>query len=82
MKYKIKDDILIIEADDHIDRDLIKGLKESFESSVNKLFPIVLWKNILGYYSAYDFESNCSVYCGTTSQKTSLEQINKYKNEI
>ena len=48
---------------------------KNFENSTGKTYPIVLWKNTIGYYSAYDFEKDCSIYCGTMSEKTSLEQI-------
>lgn len=83
MNYRIKDEILIIEANDHIDRSIVKELKESFENSTNKKYPIILWRNLVGYYSAYDFNNDCSIYCGTLSEKTSLEQIKEYeKNKI
>ena len=73
--------ILIIEAKDRINKELVKQYKEEFEQSTGNKYPIVLWKNTIGYYSAYDFENNCSIYCGTMSEKTSIEQINEYKNE-
>ena len=73
--------ILIIEAKDRINKELVKQYKEEFEQSTGNKYPIVLWKNTIGYYSAYDFEKDCSIYCGTMSEKTSIEQINKYKNE-
>ena len=80
-KILVRDKILIIEAKDRINRELVKQYKEEFEQSTGNKYPIVLWKNTIGYYSAYDFENNCSIYCGTMSEKTSIEQINKYKNE-
>ena len=80
-KILVRDKILIIEANDRINRKKIKKIKEEFEQSTGNKYPIVLWKNTIGYYSAYDFENNCSIYCGTMSEKTSIEQINKYKNE-
>ena len=80
-KILVRDKILIIEAKDRITRDLVKQYKEEFEQSTGNKYPIVLWKNTIGYYSAYDFEKDCSIYCGTMSEKTSIEQINKYKNE-
>jgi hypothetical protein len=80
MKITIKDKILIIEADDRIDRQLVKQLKEDFEKSTGNKYPVVLWRNTLGYYSAYDFDNSCSIYCGTRSEKTSMEQIKKYIN--
>lgn len=78
MNFKIKNNILIIESDDKIDKEIVKQSKESFEKSTNKKYSIVLWRNVIGYYSAYDFDKNCSIYCGTMSEKTSLEQINEY----
>ena len=80
-KIIVKNKILIIEANDRITRDLVKQYKKNFENSTNKKYPIVLWKNTIGYYSAYDFEKDCSIYCGTMSEKTSLEQIKEYLNE-
>ena len=80
-KIIVKNKILIIEANDRITRDLVKQYKNNFENSTNKKYPIVLWKNTIGYYSAYDFEKDCSIYCGTMSEKTSLEQIKEYLNE-
>ena len=64
-----------------LNKDIANKLKEEFENSTGNNYPIVLWKNIVGYYSGYDFENNCSIYCGTMSEKTSIEQINEYKNE-
>ena len=80
-KILVRDKILIIEAKDRITKDLVKQYKEEFEQSTGNKYPIVLWKNTIGYYSAYDFENNCSIYCGTMSEKTSIEQIKTYKNE-
>lgn len=77
-KIIVKNKILIIEANDRITRDLVKQYKKNFENSTGKTYPIVLWKNTIGYYSAYDFEKDCSIYCGTMSEKTSLEQIKEY----
>jgi len=76
----VKDKILIIEATDRINRDLVYKLKNNFEQSTGKEYPIVLWKNTIGYYSAYDFKNDCSIYCGTMNEKTSLQQINEYLN--
>ena len=80
-KILVRDGVLIIEANDQINIDLVKQYKEEWENSTGKKYPIILWKNLIGYYSAYDFENNCSIYCGTMSQKTSMEQIKKYRNE-
>ena len=80
-KILVRDKILIIEAKDRINRELVKQYKQEFENSTGNKYPIVLWKNTIGYYAAYDFENDCSIYCGTMSEKTSIEQINEYKNE-
>ena len=80
-KILVREGILIIEANDKINLDLVKQYKDEFENSTGKKYSIVLWKNLVGYYSAYDFDNNCSIYCGTMSQKTSIEQIKEYKNE-
>ena len=80
-KILVFDKILIIEAKDQINRELVKQYKQEFENSTGNKYPIVLWKTTIGYYSAYDFEKDCSIYCGTTSQKDSMEKIKKYKNE-
>ncbi len=80
-KILVNQGILIIEAKDRIDRELVKQYTIEFEKSTGSKYPIVLWKNLVGHYSAYDFEKDCSIYCGTTSQKDSMEKIKKYKNE-
>lgn len=80
-KILVRDGILIIEANDRINKELVEQYKEEFENSTGKNYPIVLWRNTIGYYSAYDFENNCSIYCGTMSEKTSIKQIKDYKNE-
>lgn len=81
IKHSIKGGILILEFKCKVDLDLVRQYKELFENSTNKTYPIVLYKNVIGYYSAYDFEKDCSIYCGTMSEKTSLKQIQDYKNE-
>lgn len=58
--------------------DIISDIKETFP---NKQFDIVAKKNILGYWSAYDYSKNQSIYCGTTSAKTTKEQLKKYLND-
>lgn len=78
-KISVNQGILIIEAKDIINRDLVKQYKEEFEKSTGNKYPIVLWRNLIGYYAAFDFEKDCSIYCGTMSQKDSMEKIKKYK---
>ena len=79
-KILIRDKILIIEANDRINLELVKQYKEEFENSTGNKYSIVLWKNTIGYYSAYDFDKDCSIYCGTMSEKTSVKQIKEYIN--
>jgi hypothetical protein len=78
-KIVVNQGILIIEAKDRIDRELVKQYKDDFEKSTGNKYPIVLWRNLIGYYAAFDFENDCSIYCGTMSQKDSMEKIKKYK---
>ena len=80
-KILVRDKILIIEANDQINRELVQQYKKEFEKSTGNKYPIVLWKNTIGYYSAYDFDKDCSIYCGTMSEKISVKQIKEYINE-
>ena len=65
-------------TENFIINDIINDIKVTF---LNKQFDIVAKKNILGYWSAYDYSKNQSIYCGTTSAKITKEQIKKYLND-
>ncbi len=82
-KYKtsVRSNILIVEAKNFsITVEKVNTIRKGFEESTRKSFPIVLYKNIMGYYAGYDFEKNCSIYCGSRSENQSMEQIKEYLN--
>ena len=53
----------------------IKDIRESFP---NTKFEIVAYKNIIGYWSAYNIKSGESIYCGSMSLKDTREKIKKH----
>ncbi len=71
--------ILFIEMHDVIKVDTIeniyKEIKESFPTTDIK---IIAYKNLIGYWAAYEIGTSNSIYCGTMSLKTTKEQISKY----
>lgn len=77
------DNILILkDKNNTITLQEANNFRVSFESTLKKSFPFVGFCNILGYYSGYDFNKNQSIYCGTMSEKTTVEQIKEYiKND-
>ena len=60
---------------------VINTVNEIKEEYPNAEIKIVAYKNILGYWAAYEIETGNSIYCGTMSAKTTKEQINKYLEE-
>ena len=80
-KYKIslRSKILIIEAQNFsITIPKVDYIRKEFEQSTGKTFDYVLYKNVLGYYAAYDFLNDNSIYCGSRSENQSIEQIKEY----
>ncbi len=75
LKISVKDKILIIE-DSNLEE--ATALKYDFENSVKKSYPYILYKSHLGYYAGWDFLEQKSIYCGTRSESTSLNQIKEY----
>lgn len=77
------DNILILkDKNNTITLQEANNFRISFENTLEKSFPFVGFCNILGYYSGYDFNKNQSIYCGTMSEKTTVEQIKQYiKND-
>jgi hypothetical protein len=68
-----------------IKREIAQSNEEILEE-LAKTFPhintrILAVKNILGYWSAYDYETNTSIYCGTMSLTKTKETIKKYISE-
>lgn len=76
----IKDEIVIIDAKTSLEFYEIRELVESLNKSSNKEYKYAIANNSLGYWRGYDLELNKSIYCGTMSQKTSIEQIKEYIN--
>ena len=80
-KTSVKSNILIVEAKNFaITVEKVKYIKDGFEKSTGKSYPYVLYKNVLGYYSGYDFDKDCSIYCGSRSENQSIQQIKEYIN--
>lgn len=76
----IKDEIVIIDSKTSLEFYEVKELVESLNKSSNKKYKYAISSNSLGYWKGYDLELNKSIYCGTMSQKTSIEQIKEYIN--
>jgi hypothetical protein len=78
MNYKIgiRENIVVINSKTSLSLDEIKEIIEGLPG--NHKYGIAT--NSLGYWKGYDLEKNCSIYCGTMSEKTSIEQIKEYIN--
>ncbi len=76
MDYKIgvKEDIVIINSKVFLSLDQIKEIIEGLPGNHKH----AIANNSLGYWKGYDLEKNCSIYCGTMSEKTSIKQVKKY----
>ena len=48
---------------------------------MGKNYPYVLFTNILGYFSGYDFETNRSIYCGCLSESQAIQSMLEYIND-
>lgn len=80
---KIEDEILFLsDFKDTITRELVKGFAEKFKETTEGAFKYVAYKNIIGYYTGYDPENDKSIYCGTMSKKTTIEQIKEYDKNM
>jgi len=78
-KIGIKDNILIASSKiQSVSLEDVKELKSLIQNSTGNTYNYAIFKNILGYYSGYDFEEDHSIYCGTLSEKTSIEQVKDY----
>ena len=75
IKKHLREGILVMEAS-NLEEAL--QLKNEFEDSTNKIFEYILWKNSLGYHFGYDCSLLKSIYCGTLSEKKSINQIKEY----
>jgi hypothetical protein len=83
MTLGLKDGILIIyDKSKTLTTEEIIELVKGYEESTGKVYPYVLTKNVLGYYRGWDISRNCSIYCGTMSEKTSLSQIKEYIKNV
>ena len=79
MQISIKESVLIIKKlgkSPTIEE--IKEIKEIYARDSNKIFNYVLFDNVLGYFSGYDFHLNKSIYCGYLSERTALKSILEY----
>lgn len=56
-------------------QDAYNEVKESFPNTEIK---IIAYKNLLGYWAAYNISNHESIYCGTMSLKDTKEKISKY----
>lgn len=82
MKILIKNNILIFkQLGKSPSLEEIKELKINYENSVGKNYPYVLFTNILGYFSGYDFETNRSIYCGCLSESQAIQSMLEYIND-
>jgi len=78
MDYKIgiRDGIVVINAKTSLEfyevKELVEGLNGNHKYAIAN--------NSLGYWRGYDLEENSSIYCGTMSEKTSIEQVKDYMN--
>lgn len=78
-KVGIKDNILIISsATQTVALEDVKRIKSLLESNTGNVYNYAIFKNLVGYYSGYDFIAGHSIYCGTRSEKTSIDQVNEY----
>jgi len=75
LKISVRDKILILED---VNLEEATALKYDFENSTLKSYPYILYKSQLGYYAGWDFLEQKSIYCGTRSELSSLEQIKQY----
>jgi hypothetical protein len=76
----IADNIFIVRD---IDLKQALTIKEEFESVPSmRNIPYLLYRNILGYYAGWDCINDCSIYCGTRSESTSLKQIKEYAKTL
>lgn len=78
LKVSVREKILIVE-----DVDLEKAIEitKDFEKSTLNSYPYIIYKSALGYYAGWDFINNKSIYCGTRSEKTSIDQVKEYIND-
>lgn len=77
LKISVRDKILILY---NCNLEEAKALKDSYEKSVLKSYPHILYCNNLGYFAGWDFLENRSIYCGTRSESESFKQLKKYIN--
>ena len=81
-KVSIDEDILIITSrKESATLDIAREMKELMENTTGKTYNYCTFNNVIGYFSGYDFKENHSIYCGTMSEKTSIEQIKEYKKK-
>lgn len=82
-KIGIKDNILIISSTTQsVTLEDVKEIVTLMKDNTGNDYNYAIFKNLVGYYSGYDFKENHSIYCGTRSEKTSIDQVKEYiKNE-
>lgn len=78
----IKDEVLIVSNKNGVIKDDVSYIKEILEESTGKVYNYIMYKDSLGYYHAYDFILNKSIYCATLNRTHARELVNKYIKEI
>lgn len=80
MNYKlgIKEDIVIINSKSSLEFYEVREVVEDLNNSNGTNYKYAISNDSLGYWRGYDLESNKSIYCGTMSEKTSIEQVKEY----
>ena len=80
MGYKlgIKENIVIINSKSSLEFYEVRKIIEDLNNSNGTNYKYVIANNSLGYWKGYDLENNKSIYCGTMSEKTSIEQVKEY----
>ena len=76
----IKENIVIINSKSSLEFYEVKEIVKDLNNSNKTNYKYAIANNSLGYWKGYDLEDNKSIYCGTMSEKTSIEQVKKYIN--
>lgn len=77
----IVDNILVFKSKNQtVSLENAKELHQLMEENTLKKYKYGIYKSLIGYYSGYDFEENKTIYCGTLSEKTSINQVKEYAN--
>ncbi len=77
----VKDGILIVTSKKNVTLEDLMKMKELMEESTGKKYFLGTYRDSLGYYDGYDFVNHASVYCGSLSEKVSIDRLKTYYNE-